>query len=111
MYDDTLNKISVHFLKWGAFIYLAIAYWMISNKQMFGNDLTPKDYQDQVDVYNHNIYSSCTYKYQSILKWSAIIMGLVLFIYDFFFGWLNMCRQSSVIKELLSEEDLLGKLF
>jgi hypothetical protein len=111
MYDDTLNKISVHFLKWGAFFYLAIAYWMISNKQMFGNVLTPKNYQDEVDVYHHYLHTECTYKYQSILKWSAIIVGLVMFIYDFFLGWLNMCKKSSVVSELLSPEDLLGKLF
>lgn len=32
MYDDTLNMNSVYYLKWGALMYLASAYWMMSNK-------------------------------------------------------------------------------
>ena len=110
MYDDTLNKTSVHFMKWGAFIYLAIAYWMISNRQMFGNVLIPKEYQDQVDEYQHYLHSENPFRFQSILKWTAIILGILMAIYDIFIGYLNMCMRSTAKEELLSRENLYGKL-
>lgn len=56
MYDDTLNLTSVHFLKWGAFFYAAVGYWMISNRQMFNNELNAKEYQDQVVEHNHHLH-------------------------------------------------------
>lgn len=31
MYDDTLTRNAVYFLKWGGFIYLAIGYWNLTN--------------------------------------------------------------------------------
>jgi len=108
MYDDTLNKTSVHFMKWGAFIYLAIAYWMVSNRQMFGNDLTPKEYQDQVDEYHHYLHSQNNFMFQTILKWVAIFLGICLLIYDVFIGWLNMFMRSTAKSELLSKEYLYG---
>lgn len=76
LYDDSLNVISVHFLKWGAFVYLAIAYWMISNRQIFGNDLSPKEYQDQIPEYHHYFYAPPQYNFQAAVKWAAIIVGV-----------------------------------
>jgi len=31
MYDDTLTKNAVYFLKWGGLIYLSIGYWHLTN--------------------------------------------------------------------------------
>lgn len=108
MYDDTLNKTSVHFMKWGAVIYLAIAYWMASNRQMFGNNLNPKNFQDEVDVYDHYIRDNDPYWFQIILRWVAITLLVVLLIYDIFIGWGNMCLKSSAKTELQSLEYLPG---
>ena len=105
--DDLLNNTSVHFLKWGTFIYLAISYWMISNKQMFGNTLEPKHYQDEVDIYHHYFHGTDTYTFQYVLKWAAIILGICLALYDIFIGWLNMFSKSSAKDELKSKEKLL----
>ena len=53
LYDDTLNKVSIEFLKWATFLYIAIAYWMLTNKQMFGNFLEPLEYQADIEQYEH----------------------------------------------------------
>lgn len=55
LYDDTLNVVSIHLLKWAAFLYIAIAFWMLTNKQIFGNDLKPIAYQAQIEYYDHHI--------------------------------------------------------
>lgn len=56
LYDDTLNVVSIHFLKWAAFLYIAIAYWVLTNKQLFTNYLRPIEYQAQVEFYDHKIF-------------------------------------------------------
>lgn len=109
MYDDTLNNLSVQFLKWGGFIYLAISYWMISNRQMFGNDLTEKAYQDEIDEYHHYFNSAPFYDFQHVVRWAAILVGICLFMYDVFYLGFNICLKSSAKKELQSKEELLGK--
>lgn len=110
LYDDTLNLTSVHFLKWGAVIYTMIGYWMISNRQMFENNLTPKEYQDQIAEYNHYPSDDPTYNFQLVIKWYAIILFLAMLIYDVFIGWFNMCMKSTAKKELKGKENLLGKV-
>lgn len=44
LYDDTLNRNTVYYMKWASLIYCAFAYWMITNKQIFENMPVVKDY-------------------------------------------------------------------
>jgi hypothetical protein len=111
MYDDSLNLKSAHFLKWGAFIYLAIAYWMITNRQMFENIVYPLEYQDEGGYYGHYLNTPSTYTHQSILYWITIITGILLLSFDFFFGSAYMLIKSSIRDEVQDQEDLLGKIF
>ena len=111
MYDDTLNNLSVQLLKWGAFFYIAIAYWMISNRQMFANDVVPRAYQDEIEEYNHYFNSPPHYSFQLAVRWVAIFIGLGLFLFDVFYLWLNMCLKSSSKMELQGKENLIGKFY
>jgi len=107
LYDDVLNMHSLSILKWGAFVYIAVGYWMVSNRQMFGNSLNPIAYHDQIQNTDHNIYQHNDYKFQSILKWTAIALGLCFFIYDFCYGWITLCFISSPKIELKNLETLV----
>jgi hypothetical protein len=71
LYDATLNKTSVQILKWGSFLYVAIAYWMLTNKQMFDNDLSPIAYKDQIEDYHHYIFEIPPKLQQKILLYYA----------------------------------------
>ena len=106
MYDDTLNRNSVFFLKWGGFFYIAIAYWMIANRQMFGNYLVPKDYQDQIEDYGHYFSTPDDYTFQSIVKWVAIILGISMLILDAFTIFTALFIDSPK-KEMKEKENLL----
>lgn len=45
--------------------------------------------------------------YQEIVKYYAIILGVVLILYDLFIAWLNVFKKSSAKEELRSRENLL----
>ena len=109
MYDDTLNNLSVQLLKWGAFTYALMSYWMISNRQMFANVITPLEYQNDIEEYMHYAYTPPDYTYQLVVRWIAILIGLCMLVYDLFNMWIKICFLSSSKKELLGKEDLLGK--
>jgi hypothetical protein len=78
LYDDTLNKVSIHFLKWAAFFYIAIAYWMLTNKQMFGNTLKNIEYQAKIEEYDHHIFEMP----DAIQKKIVLLAALLLLAYN-----------------------------
>ena len=53
MYDDTLNKICLYYIKYGALLYALISYWQLTNRQMFYNETIPKESKDEPEVSNH----------------------------------------------------------
>ena len=57
MYDDTMSNNAVFFLKWGGFFYIAIGWWNLTNRQMFDNVVVPLKYQEDLDMYDHTIFS------------------------------------------------------
>jgi hypothetical protein len=82
LYDFTLNKDSVIFLKWGAFLYVSIAYWMLTNKQMFNNVIDPIEYKDQIENYHHHIFEIPDKIQQKILLFYALLLFIFLFFND-----------------------------
>ena len=82
LYDETLNKTSVFILKWGAFLYVAIAYWILTNKQMFDNVLDPIAYKDQIEDYHHHIFELPDKLHQKLLLFYALGLFFFLFLYD-----------------------------
>ena len=77
LYDDTLNKVSIEFLKWAAFFYIAISYWMLTNKQMFGNDLHPIEYQAKIETYDHYVFEMP----EKIQVKIVLLVALIILIY------------------------------
>lgn len=82
LYDQTLNKDSIFFLRWGSFLYAAIAYWVLTNKQMFDNVLNPISYRDQIEDYNHYVFEMPPRIQQKILLVFSLALFVVLFFYD-----------------------------
>ncbi|CAI2376938.1 unnamed protein product [Moneuplotes crassus] len=106
LYDDTLNNVSVHIMKWGAAFYLCLCYWVVSNRQMFGNVLEPKHYQEEIDIYHHYIFVKDPYVFQSVLRWTAITLIVIFAAYDIFNLFSILFISSSSKEELQSLEYL-----
>lgn len=105
LYDDTLNVVSIHLLKWAAFWYIAIAFWMLTNKQIFGNDLKPIAYQAQIEYYDHYIFEiPDTYQECVVLAIALLILAFLLF--DLLYRLFSPFYETSNQAELMEFEDL-----
>jgi hypothetical protein len=63
MYDEKLNKNALSILTYAPILYLAFGYWMLSSKQLLGNELPHTwKYLDDVNI-------------QSGHKWSEVFSG------------------------------------
>jgi hypothetical protein len=98
LYDATLNKTSVLILKWGSFLYVAIAYWMLTNKQMFDNNLNPIAYKDQIEDYHHYIFEIPPKLQQKILLYYAIGLFAFLIMDDYLRSYIFGTK--SIMKEI-----------
>jgi hypothetical protein len=51
MYDEKLNKNALSILTYAPILFLAFGYWMLSNKQLLGNDLPHEwRYLNDIDI-------------------------------------------------------------
>ena len=55
-YDDTLSQMFVSCIKYGTLLFWGFSYWILTNRQMFGNLILPIRYQEDVDEMDHTIY-------------------------------------------------------
>lgn len=63
MYDEKLNKNALSILTYAPILFLAFGYWMLSNKQLLGNDLPHEwKYLNDIDI-------------QSGHKWTEVFTG------------------------------------
>ena len=53
LYDDTLNRNTVYYMKWASLIYCGFAYWMVTNRQVFENQPVVRDFQMQMLEFDH----------------------------------------------------------
>lgn len=105
LYDDTLNVISIHLLKWAAFLYIAIAYWMLTNKQIFGNNLKPIRYQAQIEFYDHSIFKIPDTPQECVVLAFALLLLLVLVI-DMLYRLFSYLWETTNQEELMEFEYL-----
>jgi len=42
MFDGRLTQEALEYLQYAVVFYVSVGYWMLSNKQIFSNDLQPK---------------------------------------------------------------------
>lgn len=105
LYDDTLNVVSIHFLKWAAFLYIAVAYWMLTNKQLFGNDLKPIAYQAQIEYFDHHIFEWPDTPQESVVLIVALLILLYCLI-NLVFHLIEPLFESTSDEELMEFEDL-----
>lgn len=61
LYDDTLNRNTIYFMKWAAFMYAGVAYWVITNRQMFENHVDIKLYAEESLDFEHKILEEPVY--------------------------------------------------
>lgn len=90
-------------------LYLLIGYWMLSNKQIFGNAVFPKEYADEVIKTGHSISTLDP----SELVPSTLILIVIILLSIFGAGYLlkaffeNFFKaRSSQTKELMAVEGL-----
>ena len=57
MTDNKMNKNSIVFLKWGVNLFTFSAYWFLTNRQIFYNDVTSISRRSEVEITNHSIYN------------------------------------------------------
>ena len=83
LYDNSLNKAWIFFLRWGVFCYAAIAYWMLTNKQMFDNVIDPITCKDDIEDYHHYPNEIPKKPQQVFLLIFTIGLFIVLFMHNF----------------------------
>ena len=105
LYDETLNVISIHLLKWAAFLYIAISYWVLTNNQMFGNDLKPIEYQAKIEDFGHKVFEIPDKIQQKILLFVALAIFLYLLL-DVAFHLLHQWCKITSDDDVLEFEDL-----
>jgi hypothetical protein len=105
LYDNTLNVVSIHFLKWAAFLYIAIAYWVITNKQLFGNRLTPIEYQAQVEFYGHYIFEMPDTPQETVVLAVAMLI-LLYWLVNLVYHIISPLFRTTSQEELMEFEDL-----
>jgi len=57
MVDNKMNKNAIVFLKWGVNLYTFAAYWFLTNRQIFYNDISPISRWSAIEITNHSIYN------------------------------------------------------
>lgn len=55
MFDVELTETALNILQWAVVLYLAVGFWMMSNKQVFSNLVIPKEYSKDVLKTGHSI--------------------------------------------------------
>lgn len=55
-FDDTLAKIVMSSVKYGALLFCGFSYWILTNPQMFDNKIHSVDYQKEGSNAYHSIY-------------------------------------------------------
>lgn len=53
MYSERLTLASLDLLRWIPLFSLCCLFWLYTNKQMFGNEIDPIDYRDQIRKSHH----------------------------------------------------------
>ncbi len=107
LYDDTLSKNTVYIMKWAAFIWGAIAYWMITNRQIFDNHVDTKNYAEEALDYDHHIDFSPPHMFQKIVFWATLAcLALLLLIEIYYWIFIGFVKRSAV-SELSEIEGLL----
>ena len=79
MYDDTLNKIFIYYIKYGALFYTFFSYWMLTNRQMFWNETSTKNYKDEQESANH-----------FLLQWPSNYCFLLVFLLGLILAYIFM---------------------
>ena len=105
LYDDTLNKVNIEILKWAAFLYIAVAYWVLTNKQMFGNRLHHIEYQAKIETYDHYVFEMPDTIQEKIVLLFAIIIFIYLIVNTIIL-MLAPLYESTSQEELMEFEDL-----
>jgi len=59
-YDDKLNKAVLGLMTYAPILFLSFGYWMLSNHQLYNNDVFEFTYSDDVITTNHIWYSVFT---------------------------------------------------
>lgn len=105
LYDDTLNKVSIEFLKLAALFYISIAYWVLTNKQMFGNRLHPIEYQAKIETYDHYIFEMPDTVQETVVLFVVLFM-MAYNIVNFLWIVLTPLFESTSDEEMMEFEDL-----
>jgi hypothetical protein len=56
MIDDEVNNTALDMMPWGIVLYVANGYWMFSNKQIFSNEVYPKNSLTDAETTGHSIF-------------------------------------------------------
>ena len=55
MLDDSLHRRTLSIFSWVAVIFSLNSYWMLSNKQLFGNEVHPKNRMSDIEQTGHRV--------------------------------------------------------
>jgi hypothetical protein len=92
MYDEKLNKSSVSIMLLAPVFYCTFGYWMLSNKQIFGNTIDYTETLMEPQYLEHNLSSIFNnIGFPTILLFFAIVPILIVFFKKFFFKVFLKC--------------------
>ena len=104
-FDDTLAKIFISWIKYGALLFCGFSYWLLTNRQMFDNHVLPIRYQQDVDIMEHSI-SDIQLNQTLILFIGFFLLIIYLVLYDSFHDAFGIFSERSINKHDKTAEDL-----
>ena len=105
MLDEKINHNAYTTLKWAVHVYTFTGYWMLSNKQIFGNDVTPVARRDELEVTNHSLLNVPRDHAYPLLVFAILILCAQLVQEVFILVGRLVLRKD--VDDYLSEEKLL----
>lgn len=106
MLDEKINHNAYTTLKWAVHVYTFTGYWMLSNKQIFGNDVTPINRKDELEITNHSLFN-IPYDHAYPLLVCAILILFTQLLQEVFIIIGRLVFVKEAVDDYLSYEELL----
>jgi len=106
MYDEKLNASALSTLKWAPVFLLFFGYWIMSNKQLFGNTVLPLQRTNEVIQTDHKIFSNIQVDQSFPLLLFSCLFFICVFFNDTFLALFRKCRVMDEEEEIEVDEDL-----
>ena len=104
MLDDALHNRTLRIFHWVVVIFALNSYWMLSNRQLFGNDVHARRRMSDIEATGHSIFEPPTGHALFLLVVAVLVLVIVLAVQLLF--TCSFFVETGERKELAKVEDL-----